>query len=85
MLGIRIHIKEKHILNAGYKVQVPHTYSRLRVIKQFVSSYNLPRFHILQVAKGEYYIHYDFLKNGEHKTKTSLCEETYQEIKRLKI
>ena len=82
--GIRIYITQSHILNAGYLPQISHSYSRIQ-LKQFVSSYRLPRFHIIQVKKGEWYVHWDYKKNGEHRTKTNLCEETRAELKKLNV
>lgn len=84
-----IEIKHKLLKKAGY-INLPNHVDGFKVDEQWISNTTwneslFPRFHIIRNDKC-WYIHYDFFNAGEdeHRTTITMCEEIYQEIKRLK-
>lgn len=84
--------KPEFLTKAGYRLVPKHCESNLEVHAQWISNIDnfgnshFPRFHIIHKDHLDgWFIHYDYFKDGEHRSIDYKCPELKQEIKRLNI
>lgn len=81
-------VKVEKLEKRGYKKVPNHSYSDFQPDEQWISRTDelgrslFPRYHVVRYGK-KWFIHYDYILYGEHKTSVSKNENLIIEINRI--